>query len=315
VDAGGSLHDLLFAESEISNPLPDGVKASLTDTGFDLDDTCTGDGQGDSCVEPAWATAPHTDAQGGVDNAWGTTWGGDLRLEANSPRMLFRVSSYSGQSDDDHVEVSLYVGLGVAPRTGDGDGGSPPLWDGNDRFNIMQESLAPSAVPNVDEPLYRDELAYVSNWTLVAHFPKAIWSTSNVQAPYELGTVSQVVLAGTLTHAGDQWALQDAVVGMRIPVNNLLSYVAVFPDNVAPGELVCQNADTYHAFRQATCSLVDISLIPGPRSARCDAVSSGELFQAKQVLFGKALPPTRVPAITCAPGIHPTTDPCEAAGD
>jgi hypothetical protein len=293
----------------------DGGKPSYKDIGFDLDDTCTGEGQGDSCIEPAWATAPHTDGQGGVDNAWGPYWAGDLRLEASTPRMLFRVSSYSGRSDDEQVEVSLYVGLRVAPRTGDGDGGSLPLWDGNDRFNIMRESLAPSAAPNVDEPLYRDEQAYVSNWTLVAHFPKAIWSTNNAVVIYPFLPASQMVLAGLLTHEGEQWAMQDVVVDMRIRFNDVLAFDARFPDNLVPGEIICQNSYDYLRARRDICSWVDISFVPGPRSARCDAVSSGELFQAKQVLFGHVLLPAQVPAMTCAPGIDPATDSCELAGD
>ena len=97
--------------------------------------------------------------------------------------MLFRVSSYSGQRDDDQVEVSLYAGYGLAPRPGDGDSGSPPLWDGDDRWKIMPEMLAPSASPSVDEPLYRDDHAYVSGGMLVAHFPKAVWSPVSATTP------------------------------------------------------------------------------------------------------------------------------------
>jgi hypothetical protein len=311
-----SLADIIFAVSDISERWSDGGLPAFKDIGFDLDNTCTGEGQGDSCLEPPWATADHTDGIGGVDNAWARFATGVVGLESNTPRALFRVRSYSGQPDDAQVEVSMYASRGLAPRAGDGDGGSDeggtPLWDGNDRFNIMPELLVRSANPSVDEPLYRDAQAYVSGGMLVAHFPTALWSPSNPLVPYELLPATQLVLAGLLTYAGGQWALQDTVVDMRIQFNDLLTALAQIP-NPDTGELWCHDARTYFAMQQPICSSVDIASVPG--QPQCDAISMAALIQAKQVQLGDVLPPSPQPAFACATGIDPTTDTCELPGD
>jgi hypothetical protein len=52
----------------------DGGLRPYEDIGFDLDNTCTGEGQGNSCAEPPWASASHMDGMYGVDDAWGRTW-------------------------------------------------------------------------------------------------------------------------------------------------------------------------------------------------------------------------------------------------
>ncbi len=312
VDAGGSL-DLVLAVSESTNRPPDAGEASYRVIGFDLDDTCTNEGQGPSCVEPSSALlVDHTDGVDGIDNAWGELGLYTVLVDAGTPTMLLRVRSYSGQPDDDQVDVALYAGLGLAPRGGDGDGGSPPLWDGNDRWNILPEMLAPSASPSVDEPLYHDDAAYVSGGTLVAHLPKAVWSPGESIAPYELIPANQIVLAGSLTRVGGLWVLEDLVADMRIRINDLLTAVAQFPND---GGVVCQDTEAYQLAEQDFCPFVDIASVQGlPPSAPCDALSSAGLFQAKQALIGDVLPPSPAPA-TCAPGINPTSDGCESLGN
>jgi hypothetical protein len=176
----------------------------------------------------------------------------------------------------------------------------------------MPELLAPSAVPSVDEPLYSDNQAYVSGWTLVAHFPTATWSPGFVNAPYVLVPVSQVVLAGHLTQVGGQWALQDAVIGMRARIIDWLTALGELPDPQHSLGILCQNAAEYRLWQQAYCNYVDIASIPGPPSAPCDALSAGGLFQAKQAQLGDVLLPTPPPAaLTCASEIAYT---CEPAG-
>jgi hypothetical protein len=316
VDAGGGLN-LVFAVSQLVSTQgleDDAGRPLVEDIGFDLDNTCTGEGQGPSCVEPPWATANHTDGRDGIDNAWANA-SAPQPATPNIPDMLFRVSSYSGEPDDDQVAVSIYVGLGLSPRGDAGDGGSYALWDGKDRVNIMAELLVPSASPSVDEPLYHDDQAYVSGGMLVAHFPKALWSPGVPEVPYDLLPVSGVVLEGLLTRTGDQWELQNAVVDMRIRFNDLLTSFAQLPDTLAPGELVCQKNAAYLTARQTVCPLVDIASIPGPPSAPCDAVSTASMFQAKQVLLGDVLLPAPPLVLNCSPGIDPVNDTCEWRGD
>jgi hypothetical protein len=135
--------------------------------------------------------------------------------------------------------VSYYIGPGLTPRADGGDGGSEPLWDGNDRWKIVPEVLVPSASPSVDEPLYRDDQAYVSGGMLVAHFPRAFISPGVPGLPNLLIPVHQVVLAGLLIRVGEQWALQNAVLAMRQRYSDLPTAAAQYPDNQVPGEIVC----------------------------------------------------------------------------
>jgi hypothetical protein len=317
-----SLPDLVFAIRQSENALRDDAgQRSYGEVGFDLDDTCTGEGQGPSCAEPSWATASHKDGVDGIDNAWGQISPESVHVDGSTPTMLFRVGSYSGQPDDDQVEVSLYAGFGLAPRGDAGDGGGDLLWDGHDQWKIMPEMLVPSASPSVEQPLYRDSQAYVSAGTLVAHFPKALWSPmlwvpSNPAGPNTLVPASGVVLAGLLDNVGGQWMLKDAVVDMRIRMNDGLTFAAQSPSGPAAGDTLCQNPVAYYGALQAFCAAVDIASVPGlPSSAPCDALSTAALFQASPALLGEVLPPSQAVALKCAPGIHPATDDCEPPQD
>jgi hypothetical protein len=305
--SGASLPDIVLAISAVTpaNTGPGWYK----DVGFDLDNMCTGEGQGPSCVEPPWATADHTDGVDGIDNSWGQAWKGTGTIDATTPVMLFRISSYSGQPDDDQVEVSLYAGFELAPRSGAADGGTTLVWDGHDRWEIMQEMLVPSTPPSVNEPLYRDDKAYVAGGMLVAHFSKALWSPLLAFAPYQLLPATQVVLAGALTNLSGLWQLQDATVDMRIRFNDLLASLAHWRDNVAPGEVACENVIEYQTVRDTVCPLVDIASIPGASSAPCDAISTAVPFEAKQAQLGDVRLPSPKPR-SCLKGIDPATDTC-----
>jgi hypothetical protein len=113
-DAGGAL-DLVFVATEYTTG-DDAGQPLYQSIGFDLDHSCTGEGQGNSCVEPSWATADHTDGDAGIDNAYGQIWwqqGATVpraTITGATPAEIIRVRSYSGGVEDDQVEVSLYVG-------------------------------------------------------------------------------------------------------------------------------------------------------------------------------------------------------------
>jgi hypothetical protein len=315
-DAGGTL-DLVFAVKESSSGWSgwdDAGRPRYQGIGFDLDNTCTSEGQPPSCVEPPYATG-NRDGVNGIDNAYGRLWWGkagpDPRaVTAATPTLLIRVRAYSGQPDDDQVDVSIYVGRGLAPR---GDGGSDPLWDGNDRWNIMREMLVPShdgGAPSVDEPQFHDDRAYVSGGVLVARFAEALTTPSLDFEPNLLVRVHQVVLAGSLTQVDGQWALQNVSGGERIGLNEALTVGAVFRD-IMTNTLTCTLDADYQMLRQNLCPNLDVAAVSDSPSAPCDAMSIGLFFQMTQALLGEVLPPSPF-VLQCAPGIDPKTDTCDS---
>jgi hypothetical protein len=322
-DDGAPLRDLVFAVSEYMTG-DDAGRPQYQNIGFDLDHTCTGEGQGLGCVEPSYATGDHHDGVDGIDNAYGQIWWakGVVPYEvttAGTPTVIIRVGGYSGQRDDNQIEVSIYVGLLASREDGGtaGDGGSGPFWDGNDRWSLLPEMLAPSAdggAPSVDEPLFRDDQGYVSGGILVAQFPEARWTAGLAIAPKRLTRTHQLVLAGPLNRVAEGWELQNLVVGMRVDFNEILTFVANLIDstNQLPE---CQSESNWRNTKNNICPYVDIASVPGPASAACDAISLGVLIQAKQALLGDVLSPSPPQVLDCLAGIHPETDTCDLSAD
>jgi hypothetical protein len=324
VDGGGGDADLVFAVTQAAY----GTQSSSKDDtgnplylsyGFDLDDTCTGEGGPYSCIEPPWADAGHTDGYRGIDNA-----AGELLAQAspqqqdqgtfNHPtyaNMIFRVRGYNDQPDDDQVDFAVYAAYGVVSRN---LVGTSLQWDGQDKWIILQDTvgLIPNSEPptySVDLPLYHDDRAYVRGGVLVAHLPEALWPTGLAVAPSSLHMVKQLVFAGNLVQVGDQWELQHLVVGLRDPVQDILSLGArlLLPDGGPP---LCASV-FYQMFKRSLCSLVDISAEPDSPTNPCDALSGGSLLQAQQVLLGGiggSSESIGFPA--CAQGIDPDHDTC-----
>jgi hypothetical protein len=315
-DAGGTL-DLKFAETGYT--LRDDAGGPLfRKVGFDLDNKCTGEGEDNGCVEPPYATGDHTDGKDGIDNAYGQIlWEAGLAPMNTglTPVPIVRVRGYTGGPDDDQVEVSLYVGRQLVPRE---DGGTSPVWDGRDRWNVMSETLLPSGdggTPSVDEPIYRDDGAYVSDHVLVTQFKEAVFTPSLQAEPALLIPVHQFVAAGTLTQVAGVWELRDLVLGGRVEFNDVLKLFAVLPATYVPNVAQCQSASTWRTVKETTCRFLDIASVAGPASTACNAVSIGILAQAKQVFLGDALPPSTAPGVSCGSGIDPATDTCDSLAD
>jgi hypothetical protein len=322
VDGGGGDLDLVFARSHESfgtHSVDDAGQPVYLSYGFDLDDTCTGEGQLDSCIEPPWASASHTDGVEGIDNAAAALAAVDLPLapgeinvdNATVANQIFRVRSYSGGPDDDQVDVSVYIGFGLVPRD---DGGSTLQWDGHDAWMILPDTLGrPPQVDtptyDLDRPTFHDDRAYVSGWVLVAHVPQALWPTGLGDAPSSVHIVQQLVLAGKLVRAGDQWELQHLVVGVRAPLQGSLSLAARLP--LAGSQPLCQSAEEYQMYKSTLCSMVDISAEPDSPKNPCDAISGGSVMEAKQaVLGGIGGPAEPIPPPACAPGVDPDDAGC-----
>jgi hypothetical protein len=321
VARGGAL-DLVFAakSADFGNHYDDAGKPKFLSIGFDLDNTCTGEGQGSSCVEPRWATANHDDGVDGIDNSAGRADFGSLNpsvaiATSSTGTLILRVRGYSGEEDDDQDSVSLYVGVEVSGP----DGRTDPVWDGNDRWSIHPDMLVPlgdGGPPeySVQRPRFVDDQAYVSGGVLVAHWPDALWMSGLTLAPRALNPVHDVVLTARLVRVGQAWELDDGMDDLRLATSEGLPFIARTATSSASMDPVCLYKSLYDSAKQRFCSYVDIAVDGGDPSSPCDAISGAATFTARPALIGDiAAPPPPLPP--CAPDIHPETDACGSSSN
>ena len=317
-DAG--LEPLVFVGQSFTtgfNSLDDAGKPRYLSLGFDLDNTCTGEGQGPSCLEPDWADASHHDGVDGIDNAYGQAYYGaplpDTAVAGTGVDViLVRVQGYSGQPDDDQVEVCLYAALGLETRTGQ-EAGLFPVFDGQDRWRILPETLLPSTdggAPSVDQPRYCDENAYVSGGVLVAQFAEALWPAELELAPTWVFPAHQVVMAGSLKgNDTGSWQWLNVQVGFRVRLTDALTIASRMGET---GNLVCLDVATYQFLKRGGCAVADIRADDDTASAPCDAVSYGSLVQFTQARLGEVRPPSPpLPACPTDAGIDFMNDTCD----
>jgi hypothetical protein len=267
------------------------------DLGFDLDDTCTDEGQGASCGEPSWANKPHTDGTEGIDNAFGqmaSSGGLDVLSisDAGATDMLLRIQDYSGTPNDEQVTLTLYYAYGTAPRD---SGTRELLWDGQDPWTIARNVLvtpADGAAPSIDQPLFVDRHAYVSDWVLVSRLDDAVISSGpGSAAPTLLVPVRGMVLQGTLRQVRPfgSWELDDGVVGARMSITSALRlafYALAYPGMPFPA---CSDPNAIPTTIRQTCGFADIAYEGDSPQAPCDALSLGFGFQAKQALLSDVI--------------------------
>jgi hypothetical protein len=320
--SGGSL-DLVFAVSSSSYGTmvpPDGGKPGYPGFGFDLDETCTGQDAGSSCLEPPWAAeVNHNDGVDGIDNAAGALLS-NLLPGANdttpasvlNAELLFRVRGYSGDADDDQVDAAVYIAYGLEPRA---DLQTGPYWDGLDRWTILPDVLQPRAGGagsyDIDDPRYHDSTAYVSGGVLVMHLAETLWPSGVIWAPSAVGPVQGFVMAGHIGRTGSAgaWELTDMVTGIRANVLGLLDHFSRFPEQGDASTLICQDPLVYEAFKAKLCSYVDIATSGNDPAVPCNALSGGSVLQAKAAMLGSVGSPAEA-LPSCNPGIDPATDSC-----
>ena len=265
--------------------------------GFDLDRTCTGQGDAPSCVAPSWAIADHSDGPGGRDNAIGAFLhqiaqgqaSRDVTLEAESGEAaaIIRIRGYNHTGADNEVEVAWYAGRvrsaeGTRKHTSVAD---PPGWEGEDEWIIFDRWLEPlparDAGPPDDEhaPIYYDARAYVTGDNiLVAHFREV--NLVN-------GLFEHVVISGQLVQTSGFWELRDVTFAGRIRAKEVLAGIPL----IDLGDLqLCTTVPGYDALKRIACSYADIHASPpgdgsepDDPSLPCDSLSAGWTFHAVQV--------------------------------
>lgn len=305
VDAGGD-QDLVL--------VLDWLTMSDRDLGYDLDKTCTCQGEGDSCQEPAWADADHCDGTDGRDNAVGALlqggasmmpgFGEDLwnaNLKAGRWGVLLRVRGYNGQPDDDRVELSWY--MPDAFDAGPEDAGTPggtPKWDGTDTWPIQSHTVEEN---DVGRPVWSDANAYVSDGVLVGQLPRG-----EMQASGSLRLVIRdAFVTGRLEQVQGVWRLRDGIVAGVWVLEDLFLRVANLKVQGSP---LCKDALGYDVLKKAICRYADMYRSRGTPSSLCDSLSLAVTFTAIEGRLGPIVE-VATESYTCSPGMDPANDSCD----
>lgn len=335
-DAGDDI-ELVFAWRSVDfgeGDLSEGPKV-----GYDLDGVCTCHGDEGSCLTPEFATADTCDGPGGRDNSTARLFGiiRSVAPDTNSERtsaniesgewsLLIRVRGYNGKPNDDQVELSLYPSDGLDDDPC-GTSSAEPRWDGNDRWPVPRLALlggeggggggggggvdpdcSGERDEELDHPRFRDDAAYVREGVVVGALPDAGLTIVDGGGPLSI-VLSQGFLSGRIQRDGDDWRMTEGLLVGRWALSDVL---AIAPRFRVDGDPVCTDHSVYALFKNAVCSVADITAgVSGP-TTECDAMSFGIAFEAEEALLGTVFdtpPPDPNP---CPPEIDPGRDSCAA---
>jgi hypothetical protein len=289
--------------------------------GYDLDDACTSQDGGHSCLEPTWAKADHTDGPHGRDNAMGALLyqahlhgGGSLTDLVYSGtvqgklQLAIRVRGYGQLSDQGVVDVAYYS---VTIHPGPDGGASPPTWKGTDAWDVVPPEPSEAGPDvNLDQAiLAEDKAAYVTGGSLVSKLDGLT-----------VGSVPQfhlvrVTVTADIVQSGDKWVLKNGIIAGRLAMSEVLRYLAFTRDPSSPTNF-CQDAGSYPVVKAFACSYADIGVGgTDDGSQLCDGVSWSWRFTdtAAITLAGTWHgPPFQTsPPADCAPGQSPLDDRCD----
>jgi hypothetical protein len=311
------------------------TSATALPVGLDIDGVCTSStsctkkSQAVSCKPPTGQLA--IDGDGCRDNALA----GVMAMVSRMPKLadtlgldddefncelwrggynlLFRLSEYNGQSEDDSVRVDWYTSNGIDPapswRCPASDvAAAHPHWSNSARWNVdAQELPGPIDEPGIlPESRVSDPSAYVRGGYLVSRMPDgAVLRFAGDAKPFRgfAMPVHEALWLGRVTKAADgEWTMSDGLIAGRVRTEDLLrsfqqaglcktTSAGSFFDTIA--SRVAQSADV----------LASGALAP---NQTCDALSFGIAFTATQVTPGGADRPLE-PLVECCECCDPGT--------
>jgi hypothetical protein len=259
--------------------------------GFNLDKTCTCEGQGESCLG---STVTHCDDEGGIDNyarhAFETINqyailagfdGGVITedkfnsaLASGESGAILEVSNYNGQPDDGKVTVTIYASLGYQ-----GYPDASPLHTGSDKWLIDPGSISGK---------YSVSDAYVAGGVLVAtglNFPIVVGSTLTQPVTIQL---DDGVIRAELQMNGTNLTGINGTLGGRWDPAKFLPSLQVVPDPLTKTGYLCGDASlTYGLLKKAICENTDITrAATSDGTGACNSVSMGLGFVAEPAIKG-----------------------------
>lgn len=283
---GGSF-DLVFALRELDFG---GANDGWKELGFDLDGVDTQpDAGGASCAytggEHSTVPGPWYDNACAMDNAAGgllslASWmlprlGESLTelreaYQEGSRGILFVVRGYNGMPNDDAVTVSVIESTGVPS----------PLWQGNDPWTLVLESLS-SQSPLLSR--YVDSTGYVANGVLAARFTEFPVRLGVKDAGAALLSMRDTVISATLrmdTTSGF-YKLLDGRLGGSMPTESLFGVASSVGTD-------CLTASQINVLVTNACPYRDVIAVEAGTEAgpACNAFSVGARFEAWQASIG-----------------------------
>lgn len=267
------------------------------------------------CVPPNPDAEPPIDGELGTDNVFGDKLFPIVRLALPSLEsdtraaqargigtVLVRLSRWNGEDDDPRVDVLLTQAAGATSASPDAvafEGfelqmdGAPapePNWDGNDTFWARDDTFF---MGNEEQPLVRDDNAYVANRTVVFRLPDRaeILFFAGEEAGVRVRLTDGVAM-GVLNE--DATMLESATVTGRWSIVDLLDT----GNNIG----ICVGTAERDLVEAQLDTIADVRSTPGTggMGVECDAISLGVRFVGVRSLWG-GLGPSR-----------PLPDPCAA---
>lgn len=261
--------------------------------GLNLDKVCTCPDK-DSCVRTGDA-GPACDGKNGVDQGGraiirlAETAGIVSESQLNTALVngtsgaLVRVDQWNGTNEDATVIVSVFSSLGYF-----NDAGSPPAWDGNDKWSVERGSVIGG---DLTKPQATTSQAYVSGGTLVAtlDFPLTISSGAG-NSPVTIDLTGGYIVASIGKDAGGRYKLTGTLAG-RWATKTLLTSLQIFPDTLTGTGYLCGDDVAYQALKGSVCKAADINRAQANDQGGfdCDAVAIGLHFIAREAELGELL--------------------------
>ena len=269
ITSGGSGAEFVVVTSSLAlgeNDLPDGAPGYAT-IGYSLDGLCT---RNQACAPAAWTGAHPVKGFDGRDNGLGEmmhaqndffhqvvfrseTLSDNIQKGINAPMLIFRVAGYTGFLNDDEVEVTLYL---ASPQGADGTNFGP-RFDGNDEWplapSVSANSGSDGGLASAAAATFVDKHAYVTNYTLTAHFPKgATIRFANV--PF---ATSELTITGKYDPVKKK--ITNGIVAGRMAISEMFRHVPEVTQLLLQ-QTLCTDNPNYGPIKKYFCSSRDLSL-------------------------------------------------------
>ena len=289
--------------------------------GFDLDGYCTTTEAPQSECTPPRAI---DDGVGGIDNSFASNlfqsvnlaFGGQLEQTARSFQSLgvgalaVIVREWNGMAEDPRVDVVVaqtvfgttaaavadpdfqpgqvepIVGDDGTPRLLDDMGNEvpPPAWDGTDVFYLRTDAFVDG---DLDQPIVRDEQAYVTGGRLYVQIPDRITLAFSGGDQGVLIRVRGAVAELSLPLGGGDEAL-PATIGGRWSVDDIIRSASAIG--------ICEGTPTYDIAIDTIRNAADVLSRPGGDTSQpCDAVSFGFRLSGTPADIGGVVEPPPLP--------------------
>jgi hypothetical protein len=312
-NAGGDL-DLIFSIKQIT--LRNAADGGTRPVGWDIDKTCTCQGENDSCLEPAWAGIKHCDGPDGRDNGFGNliseigsmmkdfgeaSW--NDRLHEGGWGLMFRIQGYNGLPDDDQVELDWYIPDSFYAIVNAQDGGKPaPKYDGTDVWPIRSFCINNN---DINQPKYVDTKAYVSSGTIVGMLPEGVLESTGWMSM----VLTDAYLTAKVVKVGSAWELQEGNIAAVWTLDDIFAQLGYM---TISGIKLCADPKNqiYLAVKSMICKHTDIYRSRGTPTTACDSLSLGLGFDAVPAMFGSVTPPVQK-TTPCPADQNPANDSCD----